>query len=270
MPHKPGEETFQPVVVPFVRKDGTPGMGGNLGSFKAEKFAELKAKMSPEAAARIQAAADATTAEVMGGDPLPAHARLLWLCKSCREKARVPTFCRETAKAGLLRASQAIGIRDDRDAAFAVLGRPQRHAVGAGPSNGRRYDNRGNGRNRDDRPAKPRTDWHGVSLETATAAALVAAGYNNLADALRAAESGELLAKGIAHPGSVGTITFALKRASEGRTTVGQASGAISAARHASEAPGAARPKARGKKREFAAPAAASRGKGVGLADLRG
>ena len=35
-------QKFQPVIVTFTHKDGTPGKGGNIGSFKTEQLAELK------------------------------------------------------------------------------------------------------------------------------------------------------------------------------------------------------------------------------------
>ncbi len=57
-----------------------------------------------------------------------------------------------------------------------------------------------------------------------------------------AAESGELLEKGIAHEGSIVPITFALKRALESSTTVGEAhvaSARPNAAARRASAPGA-------------------------------
>ncbi len=254
-----GQE-FQPVRIPFNHRDGSPGVGGNFATLKTEKLDELIGK-GGDLAARVQTVSDAMTKEVMGNEPVPSRAKLLPVCKDCREMLQVPTFALETAREGLLGADKKIGVVADRFAAAEVLGRPPRHAVGSGPSNGRRFDNR------NDRPQKPRVDWHGADLEEATAVALTAAGYSNLADALRAAENGDLLAKGVAHAGSIGPITFALKRAGESRTIVGE--GRAVSARDIHEAPGAARPKARGKRRELTAPATRSSGK-VGLADLRG
>ena len=262
---------FQPVRIPFTHKDGNPGLGGNFATLKTEKLAELIGK-GGDLAARVQGSSDAMTAEVMGDEKVPSRAKAMPVCKDCRDLLGVQTFALETLKAGLLGADQRIGVTADRYAAAAILGRPQRRAVGAGPSDGRRYndrqDFRGNGRD-DRRPEKPRVDWYGASLEEATAQAMTAAGYANLSDALTAAENGELMSKGIAHAGSIGPITFALKRASDGRQIVGQAHGAVSAPRQqAVSTPGASRPAApRGKKREFTAPNR-SGGKGVGLAEL--
>ena len=213
---------FQPVRIPFVHKDGTPGMGGNFATLKTEKLAELIAK-GGDLAARVQSVSDAMTAEVMGDESIPGRAKLLPVCKECREMLQAPTFALETAREGVLGADKRIGVVSDRHAAAEILGRPQRHAVGAGPSDGRRFDNRRDFRggdrnfrdrdNRREREQKPHILWHGADLEEGTAAALDKAGYTNLADALRAAENGELMAKGIAHAGSIGPISFALKRA---------------------------------------------------------
>jgi hypothetical protein len=258
---------FQPVRIPFVHKDGTPGIGGNFATLKTEKLAELIGK-GGDLAARVQASSDAMTAEVMGDEPVPSRAKLLAVCKDCREMLGVPTFALETAREGLLGAAKRIGVVADRFAAAEILGRSQRgghgHAVGFGPSDSRRFD-----RNRGDRPEKPRTDWHGASLEEPTATAFTAAGYTSV-EAVLALTEDQMIDAGLAHAGSVKAIRFALQKATEGRQVVGDARGAVSAQQAA--APGARRPKTTGgKKREFTAPAAPRGGNrgGIGLANLR-
>jgi len=156
-----GQE-FQPVRIPFTHRDGTPGVGGNFATLKTEKLAELIGK-GGELAARVQASSDAMTAEVMGSEQVPSRAKLIPVCKDCREMLGVPTYALETAREGLVGADKRIGVTADRYAAAEILGRPQRHAVGAGPSSdGRRYDNRrGDFREREQ---KPHVDFHGANL----------------------------------------------------------------------------------------------------------
>ncbi|MBI2594714.1 MAG: hypothetical protein HYW38_00410, partial [Candidatus Colwellbacteria bacterium] len=241
--------TFQPVRIQFLHKDQTPGVGGNFATLKVETLKELISK-GGELAELVKSLSDAMTTEVMGNEPVPSHAKLLPVCKECRgmlqDRFGVPTFALETAREGLLGANKRIGVVANRSAVAEILERYQRptnRPVGSGPSNGRRYDRdpRDYGRNgRDQREQRPRVNWFGASLEEPTAKALTAAGYSNLADALADAESGKLVDKGIAHPGSIGPITFVLKRASEGRQVVGQAAAVVSSRQGiVQEAPGA-------------------------------
>lgn len=266
---------FQPVRIPFTHGDGTPGVGGNFATLKTDKLAELIGK-GGDLATRVQGSSDAMTAEIMGDEQVPSRAKLLPVCKECRELLKVPTFALETAREGLLGADKKIGVVSDRYAAAEILGRPQRQ-FGAGPSDGRRYDNHNRrdfrgGRDRDQPERKPHsTAFHGADLEVETAERL-GKEYISLDEAIAAANSGDLMAKGIAHPGSIGPITFALKRASEGRTVVGEAKSAVSVRRQQFQTTGAGRPnKGRGGKRgsrELSAPRTAKGGGRVGLAEL--
>lgn len=253
------------------------------GSLPAGKFLDLSAASRPTAPVdptpmiqRIVASVEATMAEVIGdGKPpeLTVAAPVGFKCgcqDGLKDRIRVTFVALESVPAALDYVDKVIGTNADRYVTVQLLDgigggrRPQRHAVGSGPGPS-------DGRRRDQRPEKPHRDWHGADLEVATADALDVAGYTGIAAALAGAENGELLAKGIVHAGSIGPVTFALRRASEGRQVMGEAR---SSARRQQLEAGAGRPggdkKPRGRRREITAPDAPPRrsvGK-VGLADL--
>lgn len=261
----------------------TPPAGG--------RFLDLTASTKPtppvdpaEVINRIASSVETTMAEVIGDAKPPELAVALPLGFRCgcqgrmRDACAVTLVAQESVLAALAYADQRIGTAMDRGKTASMLevlgARPQRYS--AGPSDGRRFDNRrGNGYDRGRREQKPQRDWHGASLEVPTADAFDRAGLTSLQQALEILDStplAELEAKGLAHAGSIGPIKFALKRASEGRQMVGEAHGAVSARRAQFNAPGAGRPvggkRGRGKTREFNAPSASRGDKGVGLAEL--
>jgi len=274
---------FQPILVPYVDRDGKKGQGGNflilntvkISAMKDSLLAALGETEGSRVFGEIAKIASEVTISIMGDTPVPSRAVALPVCKGCREQ-RQKTYrdfyhSRSTVKELLPTIDKKIEIRTTVNAVSEALGGFQRrdrqqHAVSSGPA-----FNRGRGDRRDEqRERKPRTDWHGAQLENNTADALTAAGYT-LANALEAAENGELIAKGIAHPGSVGPITFALKRASEGRQIVGNSrSAATLASRHAPGAMPVPTPTKKSKPKTVDITAdRAKKGGAVKLSDLR-
>lgn len=271
---------FQPILIPFEGRDGQKGNGGNFLVLNAAKVADMQKSLlaalgeveGKRVFGEVSKIAAETTAAIMGDVPIPSRAVVLPVCKNCRETRQKAGFrdfyhaC-STVKELLPNVDKKIEIRQTVNAVSAALGgykRREQHATSSGPAFNR-HDRR------DEREHKPRVDWHGAQLEANTADALTAAGYLNLTDAITAAENGKLLEQGIAHAGSIGPITFALKRAMESRQVVGNAKSASTLASRT--APGATPVIAKGKSRKTRTVDVpvdrTKRGGAVKLSDLR-
>lgn len=249
------------------------------------RFLDLSATIKPEPPVdptevinRIVSSVEKTMAELFPkGSKAPELAVALPLGYKCGCQGRMRNACHATFVArksvldALAFADMRIGAAADRNQTADILEnlgalRSPQHTVGAGPSDGRRFDNRRNfrgGHNRDQREPKPHRDWHGADLEVDTADNLDKFGYTSPSDALAAANNGELIRQGIAHPGSIKYIKLALERASKGRTVVGEAHRSVPDQSQKFES-GADRPsKAHGsKKRELTAPSKSERKSG--------
>jgi len=223
---------FQPLVIPYLDREKVQHEGGNFLVVKAAILAELtkasegRPALSADKAEKIMATAKATTASLMGTEPIPDSALALAVCKFCREarqKAgfRDRYFSRASARESLPDISGRIEVASNRREISNALGGYRRPNTfkSAGPSNhGRRDDGQR-------REQKPRFDWHGAKLEQGTITALTAANVTTIADAL-ALTKDQMFAAGVAHAGSIDAIQRELRRAANGGAVVAGARGA--------------------------------------------
>jgi len=225
--------TFQPLVIPFIDREKVEHQGGNFLVVKSAVLAEMtkastdgKPGLSAEKAEKVMAAAKATTASLMGTEPIPDSALALAVCKFCREARQKVGFwdryfSRASARESLPDISGRIEVASNRREISNALGGYRRPNTfkSAGPSNhGRRDDGQR-------REQKPRFDWHGAKLEQGTIAALTTANVTTIADALALTED-QMFAAGVAHAGSVSAIRRELTRAANGGAVMAGARGA--------------------------------------------
>lgn len=265
---------FQPMLGPTFKKgEDLEFQGGSFATIRRSILEEdLKAKLGekkPKLVERIISGAQAFTLKVVGEAELEEAAEnavVIPLCDLCKPAFPRATFVSlASAKDAVAHASAKIGIAGDREAIFAALGRQMPRPVGggAGASGGRRFHNghrpgggKFNRRNDRDRGAGQRSgrfsfvDWNGASVLPVTAEALTKAGYTSVEEALKAAENGELLAKGVAHPGNIAAIAKALGYAKGKGTIVGSASAVSATAPAAGETAGTEEGTARPKRRK--------------------